>query len=312
MRVCGIEIEPERVRAATALERPGLSFQVGGFELPVPGRPVLVRAFNVLRQYEEADVPGSGGWCRTGWRRRGCSSTAPATRSAAGPPGWRWTPASRCRLSFSVRFGSFEMPSDVAERLPKALIHRNVPGEPVHAFLQAMDKAWLEAAPLASFGNRQRWLGMCRSLRDGGWPVQDGPARWRLGELTVAWDAVAPLPVPPVGSPGAVGAHVAVAAAACVLDGGTDIGQVDGGRRHGREAEEAQGAEDPAAAAEQRDHAHQGGAAGEGEPEGLGPLGGGLEGVGAVPQAVHEGPQLEAKGHQRQDEEHCLVTQARS
>jgi hypothetical protein len=25
------------------------------------------------------------------------------------------------------------------------------------------------------------------------WPLLDGPSRWRLGELTVAWTAVAPL-----------------------------------------------------------------------------------------------------------------------
>ena len=89
-------------------------------------------------------------------------------------------------LSVSMRFGSFALPSDVAERLPKALIHRNVPGEKVHAYLQAMDRAWLDAAPLASFGNRQRWIAMCRALHDAGWPVQDGPSRWRLGEVTVA------------------------------------------------------------------------------------------------------------------------------
>ena len=64
VRVCRVEIEPERVRAAKPLERPGLSFQVGGFELALPGRPVLVRAFNVLRQYEEADVAGI--WRPTG------------------------------------------------------------------------------------------------------------------------------------------------------------------------------------------------------------------------------------------------------
>ncbi|MFJ6456830.1 class I SAM-dependent methyltransferase [Paenarthrobacter sp. NPDC091669] len=192
VRVCGIEIEPERVRTAKALERPGLSFHVGGFEIPVPGNPVLVRAFNVLRQYEEADVAGI-------WR---------LVQSRLAPGGlfidgtcdeigrrvtWVALDSERAlSLSFSVRFGSFELPSEIAERLPKALIHRNIPGEPVHAFLQAMDKAWLEAAPLASFGNRQRWTGMCHSLRDAGWPLQDGPARWRLGEVTVAWDAVAP------------------------------------------------------------------------------------------------------------------------
>mgnify|MGYP000311794556 CR=1 FL=1 len=29
-------------------------------------------------------------------------------------------------------------------------------------------------------------------LRDDGWPLLDGPARWRLGEVTVAWSAVEP------------------------------------------------------------------------------------------------------------------------
>jgi hypothetical protein len=31
-----------------------------------------------------------------------------------------------------------------------------------------------------------------RALRSGGWPVADGPARWRQGEVTVAWEALAP------------------------------------------------------------------------------------------------------------------------
>ncbi len=193
VRVCGIEIEPERVRAALPLQRPGLNFLVGGFELPVPGRPVLVRAFNVLRQYEEADVAGI-------WRlvQDRLSADGLFIDGTCDEIGRRvtWVALDRSRplsLSVSVRFGSFELPSEVAERLPKALIHRNVPGEPVHALMQAMDRAWLESAPLASFGNRQRWQAMCQALRDAGWPVQDGPARWRLGELTVGWEAVAPL-----------------------------------------------------------------------------------------------------------------------
>jgi hypothetical protein len=33
---------------------------------------------------------------------------------------------------------------------------------------------------------------MCRALLDAGWPIQDGPSRWRLGEVTVDWEAVAP------------------------------------------------------------------------------------------------------------------------
>jgi hypothetical protein len=192
VRVCGIEIEPERVRAARALERPGLSFHAGGFELPVQGQPVLVRAFNVLRQYEEADVRGI--WQLVQGRLAPGGLFIDGTCDEIGRRvSWIALDAERpVSLSMSVRFGSFSLPSDIAERLPKALIHRNVPGEPVHGLLQAMDRAWLESAPLASYGNRQRWTAMCRALLDGGWPVHDGPARWRLGELTVGWEAVAP------------------------------------------------------------------------------------------------------------------------
>jgi hypothetical protein len=192
VQVCGIEIEPDRVRAALPLQRPGLSFHEGGFEMPVPGRPVLVRAFNVLRQYEEADVAGIWGLVQDRLSPDGLFIDGTCDEIGRRVT-WVALDADRpLSLSISVRFGSFALPSDVAERLPKALIHRNVPGERVHALMQAMDRAWLEAAPLAAFGNRQRWQSMCGLLRDAGWPVQDGPARWRLGELTVGWEAVAP------------------------------------------------------------------------------------------------------------------------
>jgi hypothetical protein len=192
VRVCGIEIEPERVRLANALERPGLSFLVGGFELPVPGRPVLVRAFNVLRQYEEADVDRI--WRLVQGRLSPGGLFIDGTCDEIGRRvTWIALDGQRpLSLSMSVRFGSFVLPSEIAERLPKALIHRNVPGERVHDLMRAMDRAWLESAPLAPFGNRQRWHAMCRALLDAGWPVRDGPARWRLGELTVGWEAVAP------------------------------------------------------------------------------------------------------------------------
>jgi len=51
VEVVGIEIDPDRVRAAESLTRPGLSFALGGFEVPLTGgrQPVIVRAFNVLR-----------------------------------------------------------------------------------------------------------------------------------------------------------------------------------------------------------------------------------------------------------------------
>lgn len=193
VEVVGIEIDPARVAAAEPLARPGLSFRQGGFELPLGGRrPALVRAFNVLRQYGEDEyaaywdeVRGRlapeglfvDGTCDEIGRR-----AAWVALDATGP----------LSLSISLRFGAFARPSDVAERLPKALIHRNVEGERVHAYLRAMDRAWLDAAALASFGNQQRWSAMCSALKADGWPLLDGPSRWRLGEITVAWSAVRP------------------------------------------------------------------------------------------------------------------------
>jgi len=191
-RVTGVEIEPARVAAARPYERDGLTFRHGGFELPVAGRPVLVRAANVLRQYDEAEVAAV--WARL------CGRLAPGgllvegtcdeigrrhVWVALGPRGPR-------TVTFATRLGSLERPSDLAERLPKALIHRNVPGEPVHAFLRDFDRAWASAAPYASYGARQRWIRTVRDLVAADWPVTDGPARWRQGEVTVRWEALAP------------------------------------------------------------------------------------------------------------------------
>ena len=58
--------------------------------------------------------------------------------------------------------------------------------------LRELDAQWARHAPLATFSPRQRFIAAVRSLRDAGWPVHGGVARWRLGELTVDWSAVAP------------------------------------------------------------------------------------------------------------------------
>lgn len=195
VRVAGVEIDPARVAAAQPYARPGLSFLRGGFELALPGgeRPELIRAANVLRQYQEAEVAPV-------WERL-CGRLAPGgllvegtcdeigrrhVWVALGPEGPR-------TLTFATRLGSLSKPSDLAERLPKALIHRNVPGEGVHAFLRDADRAWASAAPYGALSARQRWLRTAQALALD-WPLADGPRRWRQGELTVRWDAVAPRP----------------------------------------------------------------------------------------------------------------------
>ena len=86
-------------------------------------------------------------------------------------------------LTLATRVSDIATPSDLAERLPKALIHHNVPGQPVHEFLRAFDAAWAAAAGLSTFGPRQRWVGGRRGAgrrRAGRWsarPAGGGTAR---------------------------------------------------------------------------------------------------------------------------------------
>ncbi|HVK25402.1 MAG TPA: class I SAM-dependent methyltransferase [Actinokineospora sp.] len=191
VRVLGLEIDPERVAAAKpAADPPLLDFRRGGFEL-AGTRPALLRAFNVLRQYTEAESASSwatmlerlapGGLLIEGTcdeiGRRCCW----VTLDADGPR----------TFTVSCLPSGIERPSDVAERLPKALIHRNVPGERVHDFLTAMDAHWATAAAFAPFGPRARWVETIRLLA-ADWPVLDTRRRWRLGEVTIDWAAVSP------------------------------------------------------------------------------------------------------------------------
>lgn len=160
--------------------------------MPVEGPIALIRAANVLRQYDEDRVAEV--WTRLRGRlaARGgllvegtCDEVGRRhVWVALGPEGPR-------TVTFATRLGSLDRPSDLAERLPKALIHRNVPGEPVHAFLRDFDRAWAAAAPYASLGARQRWIATASALA-ADWPLADGRRRWRQGELTVRWDALAP------------------------------------------------------------------------------------------------------------------------
>jgi hypothetical protein len=207
--VTGLEIDPARVREARRRlaelraagdELPGLSFAAGGFELPAPRPPTLVRAFNVLRQYPEEQAAAAWSRLRGGLAPGGvlvegtCDEIGRravwVTLPADGPQ------APGALITFSARVASLDRPSDLAERLPKVLIHRNVPGEPVHDFLRDFDRAWDHAAPYSAFGRRQRWLAAVTTLSDR-WPVLGGPPygglrRWRLGEVTLPWAALAP------------------------------------------------------------------------------------------------------------------------
>lgn len=194
-RLLGLEIDPARVAAAGAWASEDRVFALGGFEVPLPpgwDAPVLIRAFNVLRQYREDEVGHA--WARLRGRLAAGGVLVEGTCDERGRlASWVTLDAAGPRLfTVSLRLASLRRPGEVAERLPKALIHRNVPGERVHGWLAALDRAWERAAPVSAFGPRQRWLATVAAVRADGWPVAHGPSRWRLGEVTVPWASVAP------------------------------------------------------------------------------------------------------------------------
>ena len=190
VEVLGLEIDPDRVAAAQSYaDPPRLRFGAGGFEL-AGHRPVLIRALNVLRQYDETAAAEAwatmtaglapGGLLIEGTSdelgRKACWVAVDAT----GP----------LTLTLAARAGSLHRPSELAGRLPKSLIHRNVPGERIHRFLAAFDAAWAAKAAYSAFGPRQRWAASVEGLLDQGWPIVGRSARWRLGEVSVRWAAV--------------------------------------------------------------------------------------------------------------------------
>ena len=189
--VVGLEIDPVRVAAAQhAATPPLLEFRRGGFEL-AGLRPVIVRAFNVLRQYAEDEVTGA-------WRTM-TSTGAFLVEGTCDEVGriatWACVTGDGPQtLTLSARLSDLDHPATFAERLPKALIQHNVPGHPVYEVIAALGRAWDASA--GPFGPRQRWVAAVRRLRADGVPVLDGRSRWRLGEVTVRWPADTAGPAP--------------------------------------------------------------------------------------------------------------------
>lgn len=195
-QVVGIEIDRERVERGLVVATNTLHFTHGGFEVPLPPQfskgATVIRAFNVLRQYDESEVDAA--WSQMQSRLAPGGLLVEGTCDEIGRlSAWITLDSQEPKtLTLSYRLAGLELPSKVAERLPKKLIHRNIEGEPIHTFLNAIDRAWLTNAGLAAFSPAQRWVATCQMLADDGWPIEKSPKRWRLGELTVDWSAVAP------------------------------------------------------------------------------------------------------------------------
>ncbi len=192
VRVLGLEIEPSRIFPATD----GVEFALGGFEL-AGHQAHLVRAFNVLRQYDVTEVIAA--WEEVASHLTPHGLFVEGTCDELGRRcSWinldRHGPKS---LTLAWDPTDVALPSDVAERLPKILIHRNIPGEPIYDLLSRIDQAWLEQAAWSTYGPYIRWSHTLATLRqDPALQLQELPiqkkARLRDCVLTVPFSTVFP------------------------------------------------------------------------------------------------------------------------
>ncbi len=184
LRILGVEIDKERVEAALPFADEKTFFRLGGFNLPLlPGETVrLIRAFNVLRQYEEADVAPAYERLTEGVLPGGLMIEGTST-----PFGQLWaanlvrkTDAGAWSREALVLSTNFRLGFDVAEFqtiLPKNFIHRMTPGEPIHDFFEAWKRAAAETAAARTFGLRQWFIAAAESLAAKGYSI-DLKKKW--------------------------------------------------------------------------------------------------------------------------------------
>lgn len=195
-RFLGLEIDPERVsRAKEQLakidQKLPLNFARGGFEIPTPDAApaTIIRAMNVLRQYDEPEAYQA--WETMAKRIEPGGFILEGTSNENGRVA-SWVEidhsAQARSLTFSLHLDTLADPAIVAERLPKVLIHHNVSPEPIHQLIQDLKKNWEYQAALATFSARQRWISSIRALKESGWQVLGNQKQWRLGEVSINWE----------------------------------------------------------------------------------------------------------------------------
>lgn len=198
LRVVGVEIDPERVQEAAAYVEPGLSFRLGGFNLPLAAgeRVGVIRAFNVLRQYAEVDVAAALAalaepLSETGLILEGTSDQLGSLltfnlyqkRSGA---------LERIALVLAPTLRADFLPRQFQAVLPKNFIHHAAPGGPIDRFFGAWHAAWQHARTRAA-RSRQIFVTAAHRLAEHyGYAVDRRPALLRRGFLVLgpSWPSV--------------------------------------------------------------------------------------------------------------------------
>ncbi len=188
----GVEIDPQRVATAAPFATPTTHFRLGGFNLPLHQQETvrLIRAFNVLRQYEEEEVTAAHALLASYLLPGGL-----LIEGTSDPFGQVWVAnLIRKRLDgmahpeavlFSTNFKQGFDPAHFQPVLPKNYIHRMVAGEWIFDFFAAWNRAYQMTRPYSAFGIRQWFVHTAVQLAHLGHPIDLSPKLLRNGFLAV-------------------------------------------------------------------------------------------------------------------------------
>lgn len=173
LKILGVEIDKERVEAALPFADEKTFFRLGGFNLPLKqGEHVrLIRAFNVLRQYEEKDfapayerlaeyvlpgglmIEGTSNPFGSIWSANLVRRTMESRSELLDLRHWQHE-----ALVFSTNFRLGFNVEEFQTILPKNLIHHVVRGEPIFDFFENWKSAAAETSAMRTYGARQWFI----------------------------------------------------------------------------------------------------------------------------------------------------------
>jgi hypothetical protein len=146
----GVEIDPQRVAEAQRFARDRLEFRLGGFNLPLQAgeRAGLIRAFNVLRQYDEGAVRDALAALSASLTPGGLiieGTCDPTGRLMTFNLFRKETALERSALVFAPSLRAGFAPRQLQAVLPKNFVHHAGPGGPIDQFFAAWHKHWQAA-----------------------------------------------------------------------------------------------------------------------------------------------------------------------
>lgn len=187
-RVLGVEIDPQRVAEAEVYTAPGLEFRVGGFNLPLkPGERVsVIRAFNVLRQYDESAV-GEALMAMAATLTKGGliieGTSDPLGRLLTFNLYQKTEALQRIGFVLAPSLRASFAPRQFQAVLPKNFIHHAQPGGAIDEFFAAWHAAW-QAARAHGLNPRNIFYQSARRLSEYyGYDLDHRPALLKRGFL---------------------------------------------------------------------------------------------------------------------------------